>query len=495
MPGNTEGSCLKPTYDGGYIIAGSTNIPGGFNAEICLIKTDVNGDTLWTKTFGGPNGDYGYSVEQTTDSGYIVLGNMEINAGNVDGYLVKTNAAGNLLWSKNFGGTGFDNATSVHQTIDGGYIVTGQFFVTGAYAQLIKFNASGNILWAKELVSSGGARDVQQTTDSGYVITGTDYSDIFLMKTDAAGNFTWSKSYDGTYIDRGVSVQQTTDGGYIITGNIYDGATNYHYAHLIKTDANGDTLWVKTYGGTTDDWGNDVQQTTDGGYIVTGKSGVYNFNLNPGDVSLIKTDSMGNFLWSKAFSGTSLDVGNSLFQTSDGGYVIAGSYHDAPGSSNFYVYLIKTDSSGNGGCNDTSWVPTVISYPMQVSFPSSSGNPTSMNIASPATVTGSGGIVNTLCTSVGMNEIISDHSFTIFPNPSKGSFTISYPGNFLKGEIEIYSAFGSRVYSADITHDNNKIIHLGNISPGIYFMKVFVYPGLPGNREWQFTKKLIITKD
>ncbi|MBK7854381.1 MAG: hypothetical protein IPJ79_05275 [Bacteroidetes bacterium] len=129
MPGNAFGSSIKPTFDGGYIIAGTATETGTFNSDICLIKTNSNGDTLWTKTFGGLNDDYGYSVDQTTDSGYIVAGFMEITSGNWDGYLVKTNSSGNLLWSKIFGGTGFDIATAVLQTSDGGFIVSGGFSV------------------------------------------------------------------------------------------------------------------------------------------------------------------------------------------------------------------------------------------------------------------------------------------------------------------------------------------------------------------------------
>lgn len=485
MPGNASGSSVKPTFDGGYIIAGTATDTGTFNTDICLIKTDSDGDTLWTKTFGGLNDDYGYSVDQTTDSGYIVAGFMEITSGNWNGYLVKTNSSGSLLWSKIFGGTGFDIATAVLQTSDGGYIVSGGFSVGGVPANLIKFNPSGNILWTRELIGSGGANDVKQTTDGGYVVTGSDFSSAFLAKTDAAGNLLWSKTYGGAYVDRGASVQQTTDGGYIITGNIYDGGS-YHYSHLIKTDANGDTLWVKTYGGTVDDRGNCVQQTADGGYIVTGKSCIYNFNLDPGDVSLFKADSLGNVLWAKAYSGNSIDVGYSTNQTADGGYIITG-YNNNP-FINEFVYLIKTDSAGNSGCNDTSWMPSVIPYTMQVSVPSFNNSSPSMSATSPVTIARSGGIVNTLCTTVGLNEIAGNHSFIIFPNPTKGNFVILFEEIIMNGKIEILSILGENLLTENIFNESKKEINLKNISRAIYSVKVF-------DGEKYYCKKIIIEQD
>ncbi|MBK7854380.1 MAG: T9SS type A sorting domain-containing protein [Bacteroidetes bacterium] len=337
------------------------------------------------------------------------------------------------------------------------------------------------------MIGSGGANDVKQTTDGGYVVTGSDYSDVFLTKTDSTGNFLWNKTYGGTYVDRGASVQQTTDGGYIISGNIYDGGTGYHYSHLIKTDANGDTLWVKTYGGTVDDRGNCVQQTADGGYIVTGISCIYNVFINPGDVSLFKTDSIGNILWAKAFSGTSVDVGYSFSPTADGGYIITGSNND-PGAGNNYVYLIKTDSSGNSGCNDTSWIPSVIPYTMQVSVPSFNNSSPLMSATSPVTIAGSGGIVNTLCTTVGLNEIAGIHSFIIFPNPTKGNFVTVFEEMIMNGKIEILNILGESLLTDNIFYESRKEINLKNISAGIYFVKVF-------EREKYYCKKIIVEQD
>jgi hypothetical protein len=485
MSGNTEGYSIKPTFDGDYIISGTTSIPNTVNSNVCLIKMDTNGDTLWTKLFIGINPIYNNSVEQTSDSGFIVAGTMGYTTGNYDGYLIKTDSTGGLIWSKKFGESNYDIVTAVHQTTDGGYIVSGQFYISGVTAHLIKFNSSGNIVWVKEVIGSGGANDVKQTVDGGYIITGSDYYDAFLTKTDALGNILWSKGYGGTYIDRGVAIEQTNDGGYIITGNIYNSDSSYHYSHLIKTDSNGDTLWVKTFGGTGNDQGNCVKQTSDGGYIFTGFSNVYQSNINFGDVSLLKTDSIGNIQWSKAFSGTSVDKGYFLTNTFDGGYLIAGSNHDFPGSGNENAWFIKTDSVGSSLCNDTSWIPSVVSYSMQVFNQNFSINsPTLISTVIPISVS-SGGIVNTLCSNVGLNQSTNTFLFQIYPNPSFGNFIISFDKLISRGRLEIVNLFGEIILEENIINEFKKDIALNNLSKGIYFVKVF-------DGDNSFCKKIII---
>jgi hypothetical protein len=202
--------------------------------------------------------------------------------------------------------------------------------------------------WMKTFggTSDDGGCSVQQTTDGGYVITGWTGGDIWLIKTDSNGNEIWDKTFGEKYAECGFSVQQTTDGGYIIiayTGSSYSGS--YTDVWLIKTDSNGNEIWDKTIGGTSNDWGFSVQQTTNGGYIITG--GTLSYGAGNWDVWLIKTDFNGNEIWNKTFGGTHYDFGNSVQQTSDGGYIITGSTISyGAGGGNDDVWLIKTDCLG-----------------------------------------------------------------------------------------------------------------------------------------------------
>ncbi|MDH5186801.1 MAG: hypothetical protein OEW70_07050, partial [candidate division WOR-3 bacterium] len=194
-------------------------------------------------------------------------------------------------------------------------------------------------------VESG--RSVQQTTD-GYIVTGYTNSfgnggyDVYLIKTDANGDTIWTRTFGGSADDWGRSVQQTTD-GYIITGYTKSSGAGGYDVYLIKTDANGEHIWSMPFGGSADDQGYSVQQTLDGGYIITG----YTKSLGAGgsDVYLIKTDANGDKLWEKTFGGSSDDGGYSIQRHYDS-YIITG-YTNSSGAGGADVYLIKTDANGN----------------------------------------------------------------------------------------------------------------------------------------------------
>jgi hypothetical protein len=221
--------------DGGYIIAGYTNSFGAGSYDVYLIKTDASGNAVWSRTYGGSNDDRGNGVRQTQDGGYIVAGfTTSFGAGGNDVYLIKTDAAGNATWTRTYGGSANDAGQSVQQTQESGYIVVGY---------TVSFGAGSH--------------------------------DVYLIKTDAAGNATWTRTYGGSNNDDGFSVQQTLNGGYIITGSTSSFGAGGADVYTIKTDAAGNAAWTRTNGGPYLDSGNGVQQTTDGGYIIAGCTASY----------------------------------------------------------------------------------------------------------------------------------------------------------------------------------------------------------------------------
>ena len=349
--GEDKGGSVQQTNDGGYVITGQTSSFGNGNSDVYLIKTDGNGDSLWTKTFGGTGYDLGNSVQQTTDGGYIITGQTSsFGNGDFDVYLIKIDGSGNEQWTKTFGGTDDDGGSSVQQTTDGGYIITGYTSSFGNDVFLIKTDGSGNEKWNKTFggTNNESGFSVQQTTDGGYIITGSFFgngnSDVYLIKTDGNGDSLWTKNFGGTNNDGGHSVQQTTDGGYIITG--YEssfGNGGFYDVYLIKTDVSGNEQWTKTFSKSINSSGSSVQQTNDGGYIITGSTSSQIINS---DVYLIKTDGNGNEQWNNTFGGGVENEGNSVRQTTDGGYIITGRT-DSLGNGYSNVYLIKTDGNGN----------------------------------------------------------------------------------------------------------------------------------------------------
>jgi len=444
---------VEQTIDGGYIIAGSTQSSGAPD-DVLLIKTNESGDTLWTKILGGVNSDAGNSVKQTSDSGYIVAGSTyHSGVGYEDVYLIKTNGSGGILWTKTFGEIySYAAGYSVEQTSDNGYIITGSIGFSDVY--LVKTDSIGNLLWTRIF---GGANDdigysVHQTNDGGYIIGGTTWSfgagspDVYLIRTDANGDTLWTKAYGGISAENCYSVQQTDDGGYIMAGSSGSFGSGFYDIYLIKTDANGDTLWTNIYATAGIDEGYSVQQTDDKGYIIAG----YIYFGCPDGVSLIKTDSSGNALWTKHFSPTpngysDNNIGRSVRQTIDGGYIIAGQTYNY-GTYRLEVYLIKTDSNGSSGCNEIILATTVTATATIVSNTAtivSSGGTES----TPVTIISSGGTGTTICISTGEDEAnVQENFISVSPNPFSSSTTISF--SLQKNStvsLEVFNLLGQKV--------------------------------------------------
>ena len=351
---------VEQTTDGGYIVIADYSL-GGMNYDAWLIKTDSTGDISWSKTFGGLAEDRGQSVQQTTDGGYIIAGTTSsFGIGSYDIWLIKTDELGNELWSKTFGGTSWDWGYFVQQTADGGYIVTGckdpgVYYIWDVF--LIKTDSLGNTTWTK---TYGGndydvGHSVRQTTDGGYIITGYTYSygagssDAWLIKTDANGNESWSKTFGGSNVEHGYSVIQTPDEGYTVVGYTKSFGAGDYDVWLIKTDIDGNEVWNKTYGGIDDDRAFSVQQTIDGEYIIAGFTD--SFGAGNYDMWLIKTSSNGDTLWTKTIGGEDLDRGRYVQQTTDKGYIVVGdTYIYEQGEYN--VYIVKVNSETGVGFKD-----------------------------------------------------------------------------------------------------------------------------------------------
>lgn len=344
-PDGSFGYSVQQTTDGGYIVTGHTYSFGN-NSQVYLIKTDSLGDTLWTRTYGGSSEDRGMSVQQIADRGYIIAGYTNSFGNGYQIYLIKTDSLGDTIWTKTYGGAHDDYGYSVHQTIDGGYVITGGAFFSWDYdpVYLIKTDSFGNVVWAKAYGDTSNAigRSVRQTADGGYIIAGTYPNQnpphkIYLIKTDSLGDTLWSKLYGQSSLADGYSVRQTVDGGYIVAGS------DFFRLYLVRTDSLGDTLWTKAYIMPAVLIGYSVQQTSDSGYIVTG---YYGQGDSIKQVYLMKTDYLGDSLWTKTFGIIPYySVGHSVQQTMDGGYIVCG-YTYSP-DSGWLVYLIKTDQDGN----------------------------------------------------------------------------------------------------------------------------------------------------
>lgn len=315
---------------------------------------DGQTDEEWHKIFF--TGSYtASSVQQTIDGGYILASSN---------FLIKTDASGNFEWHKHFFGENNEDISSVEQTLDGGYIMAGSTRpagegTEGTDAWLLKTDSSGNEEWNRIFDGADTNADwfssAQPTTDGGYIaagVTGGSYgtgnANFWLMKTNALGDTEWDKIFDGGNLDYASWVQQTSDGGYILagaTGFSFGGAEDAD-GWLIKTDVSGNEEWSQIFGGSSNDYTYSVQQTTDGGYILAGTTN--SFGAGREDLWLLKTDALGNKEWDKTFGGEVSDYASSAQQTTDGGYILFGTTNSfSAGVYSGDLWLIKTDVLGN----------------------------------------------------------------------------------------------------------------------------------------------------
>lgn len=346
------GYAVQQTSDGGYIVTGYTQSFGIDAPDVWLIKTAANGSAEWSRTFGGSWYDAGYAVQETKDYGYIIAGSTHSSGpGSNDVWLIKTMANGSADWKRSFGGDANDYGYAVQETKDGGYIVAGSTASFGAGVDdvwLLKVAANGSEEW--NCTCGGDSNDcgyaVQQTSDDGYIVAGSTKSfsvgsgDLWLLKIAANGTELWNRTFGGTPDEVGHSVQQTSDGGYIVAGSSGSFGASSGDLWLLKTAANGTEEWNRTFGGYSDDGGRSVQQTSDGGYIVAGYTKSY--SLGSGDLWLLKTTANGTELWNLTFGGPFDEAGHAVRQTSDGGYIVVGYTHSF-GVGSGDVWLIKLE--------------------------------------------------------------------------------------------------------------------------------------------------------
>jgi hypothetical protein len=320
--------------------------------------------SMWSRAYGGSGDDCAYSLVATSDGGYALVGSTRsFGAGSDDVWLIKTDANGNMQWNKTYGGGFSDCAYSLVGTADGGYAMAGYTDSFGAGSDdfwLIKTDANGNMQWNK---TYGGAnsdigRSLVVAPDGGFAIAGYTSSygagayDAWLVKTDANGNMQWNKTYGGIWSDYVFSLVNSPDGGYALFGLTYSLYTEVYDltlpdVWLIKTDALGNMQWNKTYGlGVYDEHGYSLAATSDGGYALFGCMSSFGYPC------LVKTDANGNVQWYKTGGEMLNGFIHSLVETSDEGYALAGEYYPI-GAESGDSWLVKTDASGNIEWNQT----------------------------------------------------------------------------------------------------------------------------------------------
>lgn len=346
---------MEKTHDGKYILAGMTNSKGAGQDDFYILKMDSWGNILWEITYGGENDDTANCIKETKDGGYIVVGeSYSFGTGiSKDMYVLKLNSKAEVVWGKNFGGKDVDGGRWVEETSDGNFVVVGWTRSFGGGASdfyVLKLDKDGEILWSKTWGGSNfeEASSVVEAEDGGYLVAGFTMSygagskDVALVKFDSNGNILWYKTYGGTKDDTASNIIKTKDGNYVILGYTASFGTGGDVC-LLKVDPSGNILWEKYYGGEGSDSGKEIRQTSDEGFIAVGTT--KSFGVMENAVYLLKIDPLGNLQWERIFEGEDIDEGNTVLEIPDG-YLVGG-WTRSFGSVLADILILKLDAEGN----------------------------------------------------------------------------------------------------------------------------------------------------
>lgn len=425
---------LVECADNGYLLTGAAFEVGYGKDDVYMVKTDSEGEVLWTKAYGGIFEDYGNSIAQTSDNGFIVGGATEsFDVSIRDGYVLRLDEFGDTLWTLTIGGPSIDEIKSIIETEEGDFIATGSTFSSGA----------GN-------------------------------SDVSLVKLNSEGNIIWEKTYGGLDNEYGNEVIETST-GYLIAGASVSFGYGEEDAYLIRVDFDGNLLWSKSYGDDSFDGFNSIIDAIGGGFIMVGYTQSFG---NLMDVLLIKTDDEGNLEWSRAYGGSGYEYGEGLLKTEDSGYLLVG-YSRSFGSGADDIYLIKIIEPDHLKCNMN--IP-LLGEKNAETIVNIATSTTSRNalFAIPETIVGYSfvNIVSECYSSLSIENFTNptDNSLVIYPNPSSGLVHIESTEEKMES-IKLYNSVGQLMMSWTISSTKMEF-NLKGFEHGIYSVVIETSKGL-----------------
>ncbi|MBC7777438.1 MAG: T9SS type A sorting domain-containing protein [Phycisphaerae bacterium] len=459
---------ITPTMDGGTITIGESNSNDGDASglhgfyDVWVVKTDASGTIEWQRMYGGSAGDFGKSIMQTKDGGYIfsalaysIDGDISSTTDESDCWVVKIDAFGNIEWEKSFSAGGVSLPCGIVQTEDGGYVVAAYGTIYDFW--FFKIDAQGNLVWEKFY---GGTKEdriinIKSTLDKGFILVGgsksndgdltghygpTDKTDFWVVKTDSNGDLEWQKNLGGSFLDEAHNVLVTSDGGYLIGGpsqsNDWDvsghhGMVGIIDSWIVKLDAQGNILWSRSLGGSAgyDNAYRAFFETADGGYVLAGSSNspdgdLIGLHKGEWDCWILKLSQTGDIIWQKVFGSSGGESLDAMAQTSDGNFVMSGTTSIIDGD-----VTVPPHPSPNSDWKDF-WI-------------------VKLNM-----VTGT--------------EDLQKGSLQVFPNPFSESFSIAFDSESPIDAFTLFNLVGQKVFHSN--HYDGKPIDGSSLPKGWYLL-------------------------
>lgn len=475
---------VEQTSDGGYIVAGNTQYytPGG--QAYFLIKLDANGDTLWTRAYNSGGFDQLEDAQQTSDGGYILVGHT-IDQNDQDIWIVKTTSNGTVSWLQRYGGTAAEWAKAVQQTSDGGYVVAGSYAsgpgICGGI--LLKLTATGGLSWAKHYTLSTpdivDMRAVMETSTGDLVFaaalewytTANPATELCVVKTDASGNILWAKTYGGNSRVVPFSILEAASGDYVVLGwrlDMTTGGTDDIW--LLRMNTGGILAWSEAYETSLSGaiYGYDIQEDASGNFFVCGLHATSSGNYNS---FLFRINGTGSLQWTILYG---LESGLSgLDLTTDGGCIMSGSMWNAhaPGDS-ASIYIVKTDANGMTGCNEQTITLAQYGVPTAVATIAATLVPGSGTLGSTTSIYSGGATVIPICP-VSVGEIPGGTTVSVFPNPFTENVTLDFGSTFSPNDAQLIltDLSGREVYRMPVT-SSQVIIPRNDLASGVYIYRL-----------------------
>ena len=462
--------------DGGYLLVGYTwSASSGSNQDMYIVKLSSSFGLQWTKYIQGSSSEAGYSAVQTSDGGYVVVGNTNsFGAGSSDMLVVKLTSTGSVSWARAIGGSGNDGAGFGNSVIidnSGNYIIVGNTYSFGFSSgaiYVVSLSSTGTLNWSRVISASFtnlSACCIIATSDGGYAIAGSYGNDLYIVKLNSSWNIQWTKTVNFSSNDVAYYLIQTSDGGYLVAGAC--GFGNDYDACIVKLNSSGTVQWKKAYGRSNVDHARRVFQTSDGGYIV---AGYYSYSDTDKDFWLFKIDANGNLLWSRTYGSGGGEYGYSLTYTSTLDWVIAGERagnSSISGIGGFDMLIMVIQQSDLSTCCSSAYNPSISVY--NGSTEGSGGSISTVSstntIISPTNF--SIGIVNTVCTTpVGISE--NDNLYCKDKITIKLNSEISGSVN-----IKIYDISGTLVFKGKaLVKDQYIELDISKLKKGVYLLEL-----------------------
>lgn len=486
------------TSDQGFIMVGSSNVDGSGGADAWIIKTDVDGNIVWTKTYGGSNADMINSIRETSDGGYIAAGyTNSFGQGMSDIFVLRLNNLGEIVWSKVMGGTSYDALYSIEEAPGGDFIAAGSSssFISGSAIYLLRFSPIGDTLWTKVYSTNGDeyASDLKiLRSDSSFVIAGLQVTangrKALAAKFDKNGNILWAKNHGASplSLEEGTAITLLPDKGFLLVGssNKFTSPNQYNM-YAVKLDSMGAHKWSKCYGGSASEFATSVDTVSGGGYVIAGNS----YGLGE-DYYIIKTDTSGNTLFSKFFRAVNsdLEIPYAITETSTG-FAIAGTKSNF-NNGDYMFSLMATDKDLSISCesSNTTSHSTVVT-------PTVSSNANFTNIYQGGVITnhtldaGSGGLASNICavTAIEGGEEENKQLVLVYPQPTSSDVIFDIHSDVPQGlQFSLYDSFGRVVRTQIMTSGINEL-KKKELKNGIYFWNLKT----ADNIYWQEGKLMI----